>query len=201
MGCNNAHIRIILSRNASPVTPVVSPAQMASLPREGCVNAWLPTRSAMVFAAIPRIAQALPQRKDAQMFRGKREHLATLDSRPVEPPVPIARASVLMSVLTPRVISRVVRRCSLLPHDVPYPDRHTGGGCNIPLHKKSPRGQDCSSIPGVADVSCYNGGCRVYECMPGYTISFDQSTCHSEDQLRIIKELMENPYKMAIDLL
>lgn len=37
--------------------------------------------------------------------------------------------------------------------------------------------------------------------MPGYTVSSDNSACHSEDQLRIIQELVENPYKMAVDLI
>lgn len=73
------------------------------------MSARLPTASAMVFAAMLRIAQAPPRRKDGQMVRGKRGRLATLDSQPVEPPVPTARVSVLMSVSTPRTISRVVR--------------------------------------------------------------------------------------------
>lgn len=37
--------------------------------------------------------------------------------------------------------------------------------------------------------------------MPGYTLSSDQSTCHSEAQLKIIQELAENTYKMAIDFI
>jgi len=37
--------------------------------------------------------------------------------------------------------------------------------------------------------------------MPGYTVSSDQGTCHSEDQLKIINELVENPHKMAVDLI
>jgi hypothetical protein len=195
------YIRTILSRNVPPATLVISPAQTASPSREGRAGAMLPTRSAMVFASMLPVAQAPPRRRDARIIRGKRGCLATSDSRPVEPPVPTARPSALMSVSTPRPISRVVRWSSIRPRDMPYPDCHAGGGCNIPLHKNSPRGQDCSSIPGVADVSCLNGACRIYECMPGYTISFDQSTCHSEDQLRIIEELIKNPYKMAVDLL
>ncbi|KAF9651976.1 hypothetical protein BDM02DRAFT_3126613 [Thelephora ganbajun] len=79
-------------------------------------------------------------------------------------------------------------------------DLESCGGCNIPLDANSPKGQDCSAIPGVASVSCYNGACRVHECMPGYTISADESTCHDENQLRIIKEIIGNPYKMAVDL-
>lgn len=46
-------------------------------------------------------------------------------------------------------------------------------------------------------MSCYNGGCRVYECMPGYTVSPDRSTCYTDDQLRGIKEFLENPYKLV----
>lgn len=128
----------------------------------------------------------------------------TLDTRPVELLVPTTRTSVPMSVLTPGQISRVVCRFTIHlrgVHLVLTSSALVGGGCNVPLHENSSRGQDCSSIPGVADVSCYNGACRVYECMPDYTISSDQSTCHSEDQLRIIKELVANPYKMAVDLL
>ena len=37
--------------------------------------------------------------------------------------------------------------------------------------------------------------------MPGYAVSFDQGTYHSEDQLRILRELAENPEKMAVDLI
>jgi len=37
--------------------------------------------------------------------------------------------------------------------------------------------------------------------MPGYTVSSDQSTCRSKEQLKIIQDLIENPYKMAIDFI
>ena len=56
-----------------------------------------------------------------------------------------------------------------------------GGGCSIPLHRGSPLGVDCTSLPGVADVSCMNGSCYVHKCMPGYQLSFDNSMCMDEE--------------------
>ena len=47
----------------------------------------------------------------------------------------------------------------------------------LPLTPFSPIGQDCTSLPGVADVSCLSGGCVVHRCMPGYSLSHDGSHC------------------------
>jgi hypothetical protein len=63
---------------------------------------------------------------------------------------------------------------------IPVP---TGGGCVVPLHDKSPLGTDCTSLPGVSDVSCQSGSCIVRRCMPGYTLSFDNSTCVDVESL------------------
>jgi hypothetical protein len=109
-----------------------------------------------------------------------------------------------MSVFTPRQISRVVRHFIIHPHDaylIRLSRELVGGGCSIPLHEDSPRGRDCSSIPGVTDVSCYNGACRVDGCMPGYRVSSNRRTCYNDEQLRIIKELIPTPYKLSVDLI
>jgi len=73
---------------------------------------------------------------------------------------------------------------------------YIGGGCSIPLDAYSPRGRDCSTIPGVASVSCRNAGCVVHECMPGYAISYDKSTCYDEDQFSLAKEAVKK-YRIA----
>ena len=53
----------------------------------------------------------------------------------------------------------------------------SGGGCVLPLTPYSPIGQDCTALPGVADVSCISGECVVRRCMSGYALSRDGSGC------------------------
>ena len=57
----------------------------------------------------------------------------------------------------------------------------SGGGCAFPLTPHSPFGQDCTGIPGVADVACQSGKCRVWRCMPGYVLSLEGTHCISMD--------------------
>lgn len=42
-------------------------------------------------------------------------------------------------------------------------------------------GADCTSLPGVADVSCMKGSCYIHKCMPGYKLSVDNSMCMDEE--------------------
>ncbi|KZV75297.1 hypothetical protein PENSPDRAFT_571774 [Peniophora sp. CONT] len=49
----------------------------------------------------------------------------------------------------------------------------TGGGCDIPLTPYTPRGTDCSALPGVADVFCGAGSCIVRRCLPGWIVAVD----------------------------
>jgi hypothetical protein len=49
----------------------------------------------------------------------------------------------------------------------------------LPLTHFSPIGQDCTAIPGVADVSCLSGECVVHRCMSGYALSRDGFSCIS----------------------
>jgi len=60
-------------------------------------------------------------------------------------------------------------------------DLESCGGCSIPLHRGSPLGVDCTSLPGVADVSCMSGSCYIHKCMPGYQLSVDNSECMDDD--------------------
>ena len=46
-----------------------------------------------------------------------------------------------------------------------------------PLTAYSPIGEDCSTLPGVADVSCLGGECLVHRCLPGFALSFDGTSC------------------------
>ena len=55
----------------------------------------------------------------------------------------------------------------------------SGGGCVLPLTPFSPIGQDCTSLPGVADVSCLSGECVIHRCMSGYSLSRDGTRCTS----------------------
>lgn len=57
-------------------------------------------------------------------------------------------------------------------------------GSNIPFHEHSPRGHDCTSILGVADVSCYNGACRICEYMPRRGPTEDHQGPHRESGTR-----------------
>ena len=45
-------------------------------------------------------------------------------------------------------------------------------------------GVDCTSLPGVADVSCMSGSCYIRKCMPGYQLSIDNSECMDEDTVK-----------------
>ena len=47
----------------------------------------------------------------------------------------------------------------------------------FPLTPYSPIGQDCSALPGVADVSCLYGKCVVRRCLSGYAMSRDGARC------------------------
>ncbi|EJU06037.1 hypothetical protein DACRYDRAFT_19364 [Dacryopinax primogenitus] len=51
------------------------------------------------------------------------------------------------------------------------------GGCVIPFPGMRPTGQDCTQIPGVSDVSCIQGTCRVSRCAEGFTRSDDGTEC------------------------
>ncbi|KAJ3487120.1 hypothetical protein NLI96_g3750 [Meripilus lineatus] len=61
-------------------------------------------------------------------------------------------------------------------------DLESCGGCAIPLAPGSPRGIDCTAIPGVVDVSCRTGNCVVHRCQPGFTVSMDQTFCIKKAQ-------------------
>ncbi|KAH9974992.1 hypothetical protein BGW80DRAFT_1251189 [Lactifluus volemus] len=58
-------------------------------------------------------------------------------------------------------------------------DLESCGGCMLPLTPYVPIGQDCSSLPGVADVACIGGECVVHRCLPGYVPTRDGSHCIS----------------------
>jgi len=47
----------------------------------------------------------------------------------------------------------------------------------FPLSAYTPFGKDCSSLPGVADVSCLSGDCVVRRCRPGFAIALDGQSC------------------------
>jgi hypothetical protein len=55
----------------------------------------------------------------------------------------------------------------------------SGGGCMLPLTPYVPVGQDCTSLPGVADVACIAGECVVHRCLPGYVVAHDGNHCVS----------------------
>ncbi|KAI0705545.1 hypothetical protein C8Q76DRAFT_801292 [Earliella scabrosa] len=56
-------------------------------------------------------------------------------------------------------------------------DLESCGGCITPLDAHSPRGVDCSALPGVVDVACTTGLCVVHRCADGFTASRDNSSC------------------------
>ena len=47
----------------------------------------------------------------------------------------------------------------------------------VPLTAYSPRGRDCTAIPGVADVSCEAGECVVRRCSHGLVPGPDGGSC------------------------
>lgn len=55
-----------------------------------------------------------------------------------------------------------------------------GGGCTIALTPYSPIGEDCSALPGVADVACLHGECAIYRCFQGYRLAPDGHSCDRE---------------------
>jgi hypothetical protein len=50
----------------------------------------------------------------------------------------------------------------------------------LPLTPYTPIGEDCSSLPGVADVACIAGECVVHRCLPGFVTAHDGTHCVSE---------------------
>jgi len=67
-------------------------------------------------------------------------------------------------------------------------DLESCGGCMYPLTVYSPIGTDCSTLPGVADVSCLGGECVVRRCLRGYVPARDGTSCirkHSISQYQI----------------
>lgn len=70
-------------------------------------------------------------------------------------------------------------------------DLESCGGCSIPLHRGSPLGTDCTSLPGVADVSCMKGSCYVHKCMPGYQLAVDNSMCMDDETINKFTAIAE----------
>ena len=66
----------------------------------------------------------------------------------------------------------------------------------FPLTAYSPIGKDCSTLPGVADVSCMGGECIVHRCMPGYALAFDGTSCiHiSQPEFADLEDMPANAY-------
>ncbi|KAH9974991.1 hypothetical protein BGW80DRAFT_1487994 [Lactifluus volemus] len=58
-------------------------------------------------------------------------------------------------------------------------DLESCGGCVLPLTPYVPIGQDCTSLPGIADVACIAGECVVDRCLPGYVLARDGNHCIS----------------------
>ena len=56
-------------------------------------------------------------------------------------------------------------------------------------------GTDCTSIPGVADVSCMKGSCYIHKCMPGYQLSVDNSTCMDEETVGMFVTIAESGWE------
>ncbi|KAJ3729775.1 hypothetical protein C8R42DRAFT_716043 [Lentinula raphanica] len=66
-------------------------------------------------------------------------------------------------------IQRDLESCGGCPSDVVSADGDFG------------RGVDCTTIPGVSDVSCVSGRCAVEKCMPGYKVSRSGRHCEPEE--------------------
>ncbi|KAH9974985.1 hypothetical protein BGW80DRAFT_1444587 [Lactifluus volemus] len=56
-------------------------------------------------------------------------------------------------------------------------DLESCGGCMLPLTPYTPIGEDCSSLPGVADVACIAGQCVVQRCLLGYAGGHGRNRC------------------------
>ncbi|THH30635.1 hypothetical protein EUX98_g3549 [Antrodiella citrinella] len=78
-------------------------------------------------------------------------------------------------------------------------DLESCGGCAVPLMRGTPRGIDCTAIPGVADVSCGAGSCVVHRCLPGYVPSLDRAFCIHKPSLGLEFE-SEIPAALAYGL-
>ena len=57
-----------------------------------------------------------------------------------------------------------------------------------PLTAYSPNGEDCSALPGVADVTCLGGECVVHRCLPGYVPAFGGTSCIRKHLLQSLSE-------------
>jgi len=70
-------------------------------------------------------------------------------------------------------------------------DLESCGGCLIPLHDNSPRGMDCTAIPGVADVACASGSCVVHRCLAGHVLTSDKKGCFRKSLLNASPEQIQ----------
>ncbi|KAE9396459.1 hypothetical protein BT96DRAFT_111382 [Gymnopus androsaceus JB14] len=66
-------------------------------------------------------------------------------------------------------------------------DLESCGGCPIDVMSSltgaNGLGVDCTTIPGVSDVSCIAGTCSVNKCMPGFKISRSGQHCELVEEL------------------
>ncbi|EIM81346.1 uncharacterized protein STEHIDRAFT_66492, partial [Stereum hirsutum FP-91666 SS1] len=56
-------------------------------------------------------------------------------------------------------------------------DLESCGGCALPLSPYQKIGQDCTAIPGVADVQCLSSSCVIHRCTPGFAPADDAPAC------------------------
>ncbi|KAK7028331.1 hypothetical protein R3P38DRAFT_2935449 [Favolaschia claudopus] len=61
------------------------------------------------------------------------------------------------------------------------------GGClyGTLIKGHSLLGEDCTTIPGVSDVSCIKGQCVVRKCMPGYILGGARAQCMYYDENQV----------------
>ncbi|KAI0094517.1 hypothetical protein BDY19DRAFT_988352 [Irpex rosettiformis] len=60
-------------------------------------------------------------------------------------------------------------------------DVESCGGCIVPFGHNLATGVDCTAIPGVMDVSCAAGSCKISACQSGYRLSENKDYCVPED--------------------
>ena len=170
--------QIIAILCASAIVPAGSLARTVTrLLPQPTVSARCPTWSATATAWLPvRAPPAKPPSKSA----GLAAALARRRGMAGRPVACLEGAHGPGSASTPHAIWRAVCVPGLAVARTThlfFITKTSSGGFVFPLTPFSPIGQDCTALPGVADVSCLSGECAVHRCMPGYALSHDGTHC------------------------
>ena len=63
------------------------------------------------------------------------------------------------------------------------------------MSETSGKGQDCSAIEGVTDVTCSSGRCMVHSCAAGYEVSMNGTACETLEAQKLNSKIFVGSLK------